>query len=417
MEKLPLAIVGCGGMGGRHLLGLKELYESGCANVELVAVCDLRRDNAERLADKAEVLLGHRPQVFDNLGKLAAALPGVQGVDVTTDAGSHHKVACAAFELGLHVFCEKPLAVTMRGCNRILEAQARSGKLLSVAENYRRDPMARLTKALLATGAIGVPNMLFDISAGSGNTIIILPWRHNKNVGGILLDGGVHNADMMMYYLGEARQVYARSRRWEPVRYKPANRGALSDFYAPWYEEMPDSIEATAEDTLVSVIDFESGALGQWTAFYAAHGRGFGAGVIYGSRGSLRPGGIRNGASPVLHDQAGNEVTGLPLLELVPGFHLDEITARLYGSDRLASYSLPFPAADRKLLAIEFHEFGCCVLEGRPPEVDGLVGRQDMALCYAAFESSVLNRPVTLDEVESGQTAAYEAEINQYWKI
>ena len=52
MEKIKLAIVGCGGMGGRHLLGLQELEASGMGNVQLVAACDLRRDNAERLADK-----------------------------------------------------------------------------------------------------------------------------------------------------------------------------------------------------------------------------------------------------------------------------------------------------------------------------------------------------------------------------
>ena len=51
---IPLAIVGCGGMGCRHLLGLKELAGSGLCNLELVAVCDLRADNAERLADDAE---------------------------------------------------------------------------------------------------------------------------------------------------------------------------------------------------------------------------------------------------------------------------------------------------------------------------------------------------------------------------
>ena len=57
MSKLPLAIVGCGGMGGRHLLGLKELYDSEMCNVELVAACDLRRDNAEHLADEAQMLM------------------------------------------------------------------------------------------------------------------------------------------------------------------------------------------------------------------------------------------------------------------------------------------------------------------------------------------------------------------------
>ena len=72
MEKVQLAIVGCGGMGGRHLLGLKELYDSGLSNVELVAVCDLRRDNAEYLADNAERLLGQRPRVFENMTAMVA---------------------------------------------------------------------------------------------------------------------------------------------------------------------------------------------------------------------------------------------------------------------------------------------------------------------------------------------------------
>ena len=417
MVRIPLAILGCGGMGGRHLLGLKELYETDLCNVELVAACDLRRENAEHLADNAAKLLGRRPLVFADLERMVAALPDLQAVDVATDAGSHHAVVRAAFELGLHVLCEKPLALTVRGCNLILDAKRRSQRVLSVAENYRRDPMARLTKALLEVGAIGEPFMLFDISAGAGDRIIILPWRHYKNVGGILLDRGVHDADMMQYYMGHAQQVYARLKLWEPTRYKPASSSAVSGFYRHWYDEMPDSIQATAEDTLVSVIDFENGTTGQWTAFDAAHGQGFGIGVIYGRRGSLRVGGIRNGASPVLHVDGEGEITGPALLDLVPDFHLDPVAARLFGADRLASYGLPFPEADRKLLAIEYHEFAECVRTGREPEVDGDVGRRAVALCYAAFESSTLNRPVTLDEVISGHSGAYEAEINAHWKI
>ena len=139
MEKIPLAIVGCGGMGGRHLLGLKELHDSGLNNIELVAACDVRRDNAEHLADEAEKLLGRRPAVFEDLGQMAAAVAGLQAVDITADAAAHHSIAIAAFDLGLHVLCEKPLGLTVRACNRILAAQQRSGKLLSVAENYRRD--------------------------------------------------------------------------------------------------------------------------------------------------------------------------------------------------------------------------------------------------------------------------------------
>ena len=193
MDKIELAIVGCGGMGGRHLLGLNELCTSGMCNVELVAACDLRVDNAEYLADQAEKLLGRRPLVFKDMAAMVAALPNLDAVDITTDSGSHHRVAPAALELGLHVLCEKPMALTIRGCNLIIEAWKRSGKVLSVAENYRRDPMNRLVRALLDKGVIGQPYAVFDIGVGGGNQIIILPWRHYKNVGGILIDAGVHN--------------------------------------------------------------------------------------------------------------------------------------------------------------------------------------------------------------------------------
>ena len=416
MARIPMAIVGCGGMGGRHLLGLKELYETDMCNVQLVAACDVRQDNAEHLADDAERLLGRRPFVFGDMADMVAAVPDLQAVDITTDSGSHHSVACAAFDLGLHVLCEKPLALTIRGCNRIIEAQEQSGKVLSVAENYRRDPMSRLTKALLDVGAVGDLYVFLDISAGSGNRIIITPWRHKKNMGGMLLDGGVHNADMMLYYLGDVSQVYAKTQLWEPTRYKSTG-GGVSGFYERWYSEMPDSIEATAEDTSVSVLAFENGVIGQWTQFYAGHGKGFGGKVIYGSKGSLRPGGTRNGVSPALHLDGKEEITGQALLDLVPDFHLDAITARLFGGDRLPSYDLPFPEADRKLLAVEYHELGECVLTGKAPEVDGSVGRKAVALCYAAFESGVLDRPVTLGEIESERTAVYEADINDHLGI
>jgi len=417
MVKVPLAIVGCGGMGGRHLLGLKELFDAGLSTVDLIAVCDLRSDNANRLADNAKELLGKRPKVYSDIATMKRELGDLLAVDITTDAGSHHKVSQIAFDLGLHVFCEKPLALTIRGCNKILEAQKRSGKLLSVAENYRRDPMGRLTKALLDAGVIGKPYMHFDIGASSGNTIIILPWRHDRNVGGILLDGGVHNADMMMYYLGDVEQVYAKVNRWEDTRYKPNSKGSLSTYYQPWYDEMPEKIQATAEDALVSVINFKNGVVGQWTSFYAAHGKGFGIGTIYGSQGSLQVGGIRSGHAPVLNIDGKEEITGDALLDLVPGFHLDEITTALFHGDRMGSYNIPFPEADRKLLAIELYEIGKCITSGEKPEVDGLVGRKDIALCYAAFESSVLNRPVTITEIETEQTGQYEAEINTHWKI
>jgi predicted dehydrogenase len=233
----------------------------------------------------------------------------------------------------------------------------------------------------------------------------------------MLLDGGVHNADMMFYFLGDVSEVYAQTALLEKKRYKPENEGNLAGFYSRWYGEIPEAIDATAEDTLMSVLKFNNGVMGQWTQIYAAHGRGFGYKVIYGNRGSLIPGGTRNGISPFLKLDDQEEITGTALLELIPNFHLDEITSLLFEANKLDSYQFPFQSADRKLLAIEIFELADCILTGKKLEVDGFVGRRAVALCYAAFESGILGRPVTLDEIEAEQTAVYETEINVKLKI
>ena len=64
MDKIRLGLVGCGGMGTRHLYGLRELTQTPFNNVELCALCDIRRENAELAAAEAEKLLGVRPAIF-----------------------------------------------------------------------------------------------------------------------------------------------------------------------------------------------------------------------------------------------------------------------------------------------------------------------------------------------------------------
>ena len=416
MINIPIAIVGAGGMGGRHLRALGALYESGMANVELVAVCDTREENAIHLADKAEEMLGSRPEIFTSMEVMRKKRPDIEAVDITTDSGSHHLVAEMAFDLGYNVLCEKPLSLTIRGCNRVIKAWKRSGKVLSVAEQERRDPMCRLNKSLIDSGAIGDPYSFLLGSARGGSDIIIWPWRHYKNVGGIFVDAGVHSVDMMMYYMGAVDEVFAVSKIWEPKRYKGEKIG-VANFYEHWAKEVPDEIEATAEDMVISTLKFKSGAIGQWTSFWAAHGEPTQYGMIYGSKGSMSPAKQRRGSPLSMTIDGVGTVSGDNVLDLVPDFHLDELTARFFGADRLGSYTAPFEDADRFLVALEYYELGQCIADGTRPEVDAYIGRKDLAVCNAALESSVLGRPVTIEEIENEKTAQYEASINAHWNI
>ena len=69
MQQIRLAIIGCGGMGHRHLSGLAELHRAGYQQLQIVAACDPVSANANSLADQAKEYFGDRPAVVGDLGQ------------------------------------------------------------------------------------------------------------------------------------------------------------------------------------------------------------------------------------------------------------------------------------------------------------------------------------------------------------
>src|SRR5688500_11975398 len=100
MDQIELGIVGCGGMGTRHLHGLREytsIVADGFAEappLRLAAVCDPNELNANLLADTAAAELGERPRVFHRLEALLEEAPEVTAFDVTTEPRLHHDITC-----------------------------------------------------------------------------------------------------------------------------------------------------------------------------------------------------------------------------------------------------------------------------------------------------------------------------------
>jgi predicted dehydrogenase len=415
MTVINLAIVGCGGMGHRHLYGLAELRRAGWEPFALAAACDPVRANAESLAAQAEELLGRRPAVVASLDELAVL--GVEAVDITTTPRSHHTLAADALGRGWHAMVEKPLGLTVRAANVIRRAAASSGRVLSTAENYRRDPVNRLAKALLDAGAIGAPRFVLHHVVDGGDQMLISVWRHQKDQSGVLLDVGVHYADMLEYLLGPIESVYAQTRLHEPVRHNAAATGGQalanpSGVYGRWQKEMPATFAATAEDAVYATLLFQSGAVGQYVEDHAGHGPNLWARQIYGARGAMSLPNDRTGRPIVLHLPGRGELSGAALLELVPDFRLDPVTASLFGGERLAGYDFPFEQVDRKLLAVEYADFAGAIRERRAPEVDAEQGARSVAVSYALLESGVLGRPVTVAEALAEQAAEYQRDID-----
>jgi predicted dehydrogenase len=412
-DRISVGLIGCGGMGRRHLRGLANLAASSFSTVDLVAVCDVNQDNAALVADEAADLLGRRPRIYASVDAMAEDLGSdLQATSITTDAGSHHTVAVACLERGLHLLCEKPLALTVRGCQLIIDAAQRANRIVSVGENYRRDPINRLARALIDAGAIGTPRLMIETNIAGKDAIAITPWRHMKQAGTIVVDAGIHYADILRYYLGEVGTIYGEVRLHEKVRYNTGSAGP-GGFYARWSAQFPDHVEPTGEDALYAHLTFENGAVGQWIDDHAGHGQPTRARRVFGSRASLDCPGDRNGRPIALHLDDGQIINDQRILDYAQGYQLDPLAAELFGDERAWTYQLEFNDTDARLLALEYYELAVCAASGAQPEVTAREGLADLALTYAPFESSRLGRPVSLLDVMTGQADSYQGEIDE----
>lgn len=416
MERIPLAIVGSGGMGTRHAFGLAELEKAGLNPFDLVAVCDVDPARAEKLADEAESRLGRRPARCADIEQAQRA--GAVAVDITTVPRFHHTLAAEAIALGLDVMVEKPVGLTIAAAQELKRSIAGTDRILSVAENFRRDPTNRLVKALIDDGILGEPRYFHQSSGGGGNFMAISMWRHLKDESGILFDAGTHYTDMMEYYLGPVSSVYAQMRLFEKVRYNPAATGGApasnpGGVYGQSQAAMPAEFTATADDALFAMVNFRSGAIGQYAENRAEHGRPGWARSVHGSAGAVEIPKDRSGEPLVLTLDGTRTYRGAEILPLVPLFRLDDTTAALFGGAQATAYGLDFETVDRLLLAIEYAEFGACIRSRQKPEVGLDEGLRAIALCYAMMESgSAGGVVVTVDDVLEGTVRDYQASID-----
>ena len=211
---LNIALVGAGGMGMRHAAGYIELRKY-FDDVNVVAVCDPQIDSAQTVARAIADRTPETPKAFASLGDaVESADIALDAVDIVTSTPAHHALAIEAMRSGLHVMVEKPMGLTLAACRMMQSTEHETGKTLSISENFRRDPMNRLAKALIDAGAIGKPYFALDFSVGSANRGVMhsTVWRAKKaQAGGVVLDAGVHNADLLLYLMGPATRCICRN--------------------------------------------------------------------------------------------------------------------------------------------------------------------------------------------------------------
>jgi predicted dehydrogenase len=378
-EKVTLGFIGCGGMAGAHVAGLKILWDAGLRDFEVVATCDIEQAKAQQFSDDIAEWQGTTPRVYADYEVMLKNESDMMAVDIVTLHRNHHIITNACFEAGKHVTIEKPIAITLRAGKKMLDDNAKAGTVFQVAENYRRDEPSRAIKWAVTSGLIGDLRQIYWMDVEE--RLWYWTWRDHvmQAGGGWPLDGGVHFADLFTYHVGYPETIYSAVRTYNPKRYTDP-------------ENMQGPIDVDVEDTTLAILTFPNGVVGQWTYSLAAPGTKFSQRVLYGDDGSID-----------FHNGYKSRKEEWTMEQLVARHH------EAIGPDEMEKL---FPRGIKDTIATELHEFFQAVLTGGTVEVDGLQGFRAEAISISLYESQELGRPVTLKEMENLELETYQNRIN-----
>ena len=414
---IRIGIVGCGRILNAHLQGYKKMREAGIDNFRITALVARKEDDARMFARRGEGPTPRPPVIAadtgDPLGAPHTYLSDFQDdvevktytdyramiadgvVDAVNDFTTldlHHQVAEAAFNAGLHVMTQKPMAISVAAAQQMIRQAREAGVTLGTFENVRNGLFTRAAGWAVRRGLIGDPQMALIGSIGglwSPDAIVAqTPWRHRKLLGGGggTIDIGVHLFHMLRYILGEVAWVSATTRTYEKLRYRHDDNGNVLD-----------QVEADVDDTFFATAGFTNEAIGQLLWSWAGRGEPLQIGdapAFYGSEGCIKGG--------TLIDTKGNRT---PLVQ-----HFEQ-SMSAEDRDRF------FPLGLTDTFALQQLDWLAAAEAGTDSETSGTEGLHDLACSFAMLESSTLRRQVTLDEMLSGAVDAYQAEINQHYGL
>lgn len=256
MNTLKLGVIGCDNRGRTAWLAHKP--ESGW---EISAGADVNRS---ALAKFKERFPGAR--TFDDFKELLKC-DDICAVFICSPDYCHEEQAIAALESGKAVFLEKPMAITIEGCDRILRTAMTTGSKLFIGHNMRHIPSIVKMKEIVDSGLIG------EVRCGwcrhfinYGGVAYFRDWHsERKNSAGLLLQKGSHDIDVMHWIMGTCTKsvvgmgslsVYDKCARRKPGEALPAG-GA--PFWPP-LEQVGFSPTINVEDHNMVMMQMENGA-------------------------------------------------------------------------------------------------------------------------------------------------------------
>lgn len=337
-KRFLIAVVGAGRAGMVHARNAAGAVPS----AELACIVDADQEVCGRAGAELGV------PVFRDLSQALSAT-ALDGVVIAAPTFAHAELAVLAAAAGKHVFCEKPMALSLKECDSMAAAARTAGVVLQVGFVRRFQAEFVEAKKRLEAGEIGTPMVVKSLTRGPG---LPPPWAQDlRRSNGMLAEVNSHDFDCVRWLAGaDIERVYT-----ETANFKGQERGvAAPDFY----------------DNAVVSLRFASGTIGTIDGACPAD-YGYDARVeVLGTEGLLVVG----------------EVRSVPVLEV-----------RSRGTGELPTYA-SWPERFEPGYRAELAGFVRAAMDGSAPAVGAADGRAAVAAVLAANRSWLEGRPVLVAE-------------------
>ena len=284
MEEINIGMIGYKFMGKAHSNAYRTLpmFFPESIKPNMKAICGR---NAKDVAVAAKQF-GWEEYISD--WKDLVARDDIDLIDINAPSNVHKDIAIAAAEAGKHLYCEKPLALTLKDSREMLEAAEKADIKHMVGFNYRFTPAVMLAKKLIEDGRLGdihhfrawfLQDWLVDPDSP-------LAWRLQKEIAGSGAHGdlGAHLIDLAHYLIGDISEVIGMSETFIKERPIPDETSGLSGTSSKSGEKGP----VTVDDATLFLARFANGALGSFESSRFATGhRSTNSFEINGSKGSV----------------------------------------------------------------------------------------------------------------------------------
>ncbi len=287
-KEINVALIGYKFMGKAHSFAYKNvsLFFDLPINPVMKVICG----RTEKAVSQAKEKFGWLE--YETEWKKVVERKDIDLIDITTPPNAHKEIAIEAAKNGKIVFCEKPLASTLRDAYEMLDAVEKYNVKHAICFNYRKLPAIGLAKKLIEQGKIG---KIYHMRAVYLQDWIVDPdfplvWRLQKSVAGSGAHGdlNVHLIDMARYLVGEFDEVVGINETFIKERPVLKLKEELETGLGEFKEKVEEKGIVDVDDATLFLVRFKNGAIGSFEATRFAPGRKNGQRFeINGSKGSI----------------------------------------------------------------------------------------------------------------------------------